>query len=122
DRSRPLPRVGAGRLPCGGPARPSPALPIDAAPPPYFLVRHGPRLASKYSPAVGLLATPVILPAALGRFDARTAGVVELGKMAAALLTALGAACLFAAAAPLARPAAPRPPPPPHPPRTPPPS
>jgi len=80
----------------------SPVLPIDADPPPYFLVRHGARIASKYSPAVGLLATPVLLPAALGRFDARAAAVLELGKMAAALLTALGAACLFAAAARLA--------------------
>ena len=98
----PFALVRNGQLTFEGTGLASPVLPIESDPPPYFLVRHGPRVASKYSPAVGLLATPVLLPAALGRFDARTAGVLELGKMAAAVLTALGAACLFAAAARLA--------------------
>jgi hypothetical protein len=65
---------------------------------PYYLVRSGPRLASKYSPAMGVLATPVYLPAALGRFDPRLPAALHLGKLAAALLTALGVGCLFMAA------------------------
>jgi hypothetical protein len=65
---------------------------------PYYLVRAGPRLASKYSPAMGVLAAPVYLPAALGRFDPCRPEALHLGKLAAALLTALGAACLFVAA------------------------
>ncbi len=62
-------------------------------------MRRGERIASKYSPAVGLLATPISLPAALGRFDARAPDVAHLGKLAAALLTALGVGCIFTAAA-----------------------
>ena len=44
-------------------------LGVHGGSPPYYLVRVGSRLASKYSPAMGVLATPVYLPAALGRFD-----------------------------------------------------
>ena len=66
---------------------------------PYELVRSGERIASKYSPAMGVLATPLYLPAALGRFDARSDEVVHLGKLAAAILAALGVACIHAASA-----------------------
>jgi hypothetical protein len=65
---------------------------------PYYLVPVGSRVASKYSPAMGVLATPVYLPAVLGRFDPGASAVLHLGKLAAVLLTALGAGCLFAAA------------------------
>jgi hypothetical protein len=81
-----------------------PFLPVSADPLPYYIVRSGERIASKYSPAVGLLATPVYLPAALGRFDARSPTVEHLGKLAAAVLTALGVVCLHAAAARLVGP------------------
>ena len=76
-----------------------PLLPLSADPLPYFLVRSGERVASKYSPALGVLATPVYLPAALGWFDARAAEVAHLGKLAAAILTALGVACVHSACA-----------------------
>ena len=65
---------------------------------PYYLVRVGSGVASKYSPAMGVLATAVYFPAVLGRFDPRASAVLHLGKLAAVLLTALGAGCLFAAA------------------------
>ena len=73
-------------------------LPLSANPLPYFIVRSGERIASKYSPAVGILATPIYLPAALGRFDAGSPVVEHLGKLAAAILTALGVVLVFAAA------------------------
>ena len=73
-------------------------LGVHGGSPPYYLVRAGPRLASKYSPAMGVLATPIYLPAVLGRFDPGQSPVLHLGKLAAALLTALGTGCLFAAA------------------------
>jgi hypothetical protein len=73
-------------------------LPLSANPLPYFIVRSGERIASKYSPAVGVLATPIYLPAALGRFDASSPVVEHLGKLAAAILTALGVSLIFAAA------------------------
>jgi hypothetical protein len=79
-------------------------LPLSANPLPYFIVRSGERIASKYSPAVGVLATPIYLPAALGRFDANSPVVEHLGKLAAAILTALGVVLIFAAAARLAEP------------------
>jgi len=78
-------------------------LPVSD-PLPYCIVRSGDRIASKYSPAVGLLATPVYLPAALGRFDARSPSVEHFGKLAAAVLTALGVSCLYGAAARLVGP------------------
>jgi len=93
-----------GRLTFEGTGLDPPLLPLQADPLPYFLVRRGERIASKYSPAMGLLAAPVYLPAALGRFDARAADVAQLGKLAAAVLTALGAGCVHAAAARLAGP------------------
>ncbi len=95
----PFALVRDGRLTFEGSGLDSPLLPLGREPLPYFLVRRGERIASKYSPAVGLLATPVFLPAALGRFDARAPDVAHLGKLAAALLTALGAGCVFTAAA-----------------------
>jgi hypothetical protein len=72
-------------------------LPVSD-PLPYCIVRSGDRIASKYSPAMGLLATPVYLPAALGSFDASSRDVEHLGKLAAAVLTALGVMLLHAAA------------------------
>lgn len=77
-------------------------LPVSADPLPYFIVHSGDRIASKYSPAMGLLATPVYLPAALGSFDANSPDVEHLGKLAAAVLTALGVMLLHAAATRLA--------------------
>ena len=72
---------------------------------PYFLVKSGERIASKYSPAMGVLATPIYLPAALGHFDARSSAEVEhLGKLAAAVLAALGAAWVFLASSRLVGP------------------
>jgi len=65
---------------------------------PYYLVRTDVGLASKYSPAMALVAAPMYLPAALGRFDPHVASVLHLGKLAAALLTSIGIACLFVAA------------------------
>ncbi len=94
----PFALVRDGRLTFEGTGLDSPLLPLGHEPLPYFLVRRGARIASKYSPAVGLLATPIALPAALGRFDARSPDVAHLGKLAAALLTALGAGCVFTAA------------------------
>ena len=94
----PFALVRDGRLTFEGTALDQPMLPLSANPLPYFLVRSGGRIASKYSPAMGLLATPVYLPAALGRFDARSTAVGHLGKLAAALLAALGVACVHAAA------------------------
>ncbi len=73
-------------------------LGVHGEPLPYYLIRAGPRLASKYSPAMGVLAVLVYLPAALGRFDPHLSPVLHLGKLAAALLTALGTGCLFIAA------------------------
>ena len=86
-----------GQLTFEGTGLDSPLLRLSADPLPYCLVRSGDRVASKYSPAPGLLAAPLYLPAALGRFDARREEVVQLGKLAAALLTALGVACVHAA-------------------------
>src|SRR5262245_46661049 len=93
-----------GKLTFEGTGLDQPLLPLSADPLPYYLVRSGERIASKYSPAMGLLATPVYLPAGLGRFDARSLVVEHLGKLAAAVLTALGVACLHAAAARLVGP------------------
>ena len=95
----PFALVRDGRLTFEGTGLDSPLLPLSADPLPYFLVRRGERIASKYSPAVGLLAAAAYLPATLGRFDARSPEVVHLGKLAAALLTALGSGCVFTAAA-----------------------
>ena len=75
-----------------------PRLPLSADPLPYWIVRSGDRIASKYSPAMGVLATPVFLPAALGRFEARSRQVEHLGKLAAAVLAALGVICIYGAA------------------------
>ena len=87
-----------GRLTFEGTGLDQQRLPLSADPLPYFLVRSGERIASKYSPAVGVLATPIYLPAALGRFDARSPVVEHLGKLAAAVLAALGVALIHAAA------------------------
>ena len=95
----PFALVREGRLTFEGTPLDQPLLPLLAEPLPYFLVRSGERIASKYSPAMGLLATPVYLPAALGRFDARAAEVAHLAKLAAAVLAALGVACIHTAAA-----------------------
>jgi hypothetical protein len=86
-----------GRLTFDDPGLDGP-LGVHGEPLPYYLVRTGGGLASKYSPAMGILAAPVYLPAALGRFDPHLASVLHLGKLAAAILTALGAGCLFVAA------------------------
>jgi hypothetical protein len=88
-----------GRLTFEGTALDQPLLPLSADPLPYCVVRSGGRIASKYSPAMGLLATPLYLPAALGRFDARSTDVGHLGKLAAAVLAALGVACVHTASA-----------------------
>src|SRR5262245_45818750 len=93
----PFALVREGRLTFGGTGLDQPLLPLSADPLPYFLVRRGERIASKYSPAMGVLATPIYLPAALGRFDARKAEVEHLGKLAAAILAALGVACVHVA-------------------------
>jgi hypothetical protein len=94
----PFALVREGRLTFEGTGLDQPLLPISAEPLPYFLVRSGERIASKYSPAMGVLATPVYLPAALGQFDARSSAEVEhLGKLAAAILAALGVACVYLA-------------------------
>ena len=98
----PFALVRDGRLTFEGTGLDQPLLPLSASPLPYFLVRSGERIASKYSPAMGVLATPVYLPAALGRFDARARGVEHLGKLAAAILAALGVTFVHAAAARLA--------------------
>jgi hypothetical protein len=87
-----------GKLTFEGTGLDQPFLPLSADPLPYYLVRSADRIASKYSPALGVLATPVYLPAALGRFDARSSTVEHLGKLAAAVLAALGVVCLHAAA------------------------
>lgn len=100
----PFALIREGRLTFEGTGLAQPLLPLDDDPLPYFLVHSGERIASKYSPAVGLLAVPVYLPPALGRFDARDPAVAHLGKLAAALLAAVGAACVFAAAARLVGP------------------
>ena len=55
---------------------------------------------------MGLLATPVVASAALGRFDARAPDVAHLGKLAAAALTALGVAAVYAASVRLVGPRA----------------
>ncbi|HZJ53294.1 MAG TPA: hypothetical protein VFD38_04085 [Myxococcaceae bacterium] len=94
----PFALVRDGRLTFEGTGLDQPMLPLSAEPLPYFIVRSGERIASKYSPALGVLATPVYLPAALGRFDARSPTVEHLGKLAAAVLTALGVVCIHAAA------------------------
>lgn len=95
----PFALVREGRLTFAGNAVDQPLLSVSAGTLPYELVRSGDRLASKYSPAMGVLATPVYLPAALGRFDARMDEVFHLGKLAAAILAALGVACIHAASA-----------------------
>jgi len=95
----PFTLVRDGRLTFEGSVVDQPLLSVSADTLPYELVRSGSRLASKYSPAMGVLATPVYLPAALGRFDARMDEVFHLGKLAAAILTALGVACIHAASA-----------------------
>jgi len=94
----PFALVRHGRITFEGIALNPERLPVSADPLPYFIVRSGDRIASKYSPAIGLLATPVYLPAALGGFDARSPDVEHLGKLAAAVLTALGVMLLHAAA------------------------
>jgi hypothetical protein len=87
-----------GQLTFEGTGLDQPFLPLSAEPLPYYLVRAGTRIASKYSPALGVLAAPVYLPAAVGRFDARSSTVEHLGKLAAAVLAALGVGCIHAAA------------------------
>ncbi len=101
----PFALVRDGKLTFEGTGLDQPLFPLSADPLPYYLVRSGERIASKYSPAMGVLATPVYLPAALGRFDARSPTVEHFGKLAAAVLTALGVSCLYAAAARLVGPA-----------------
>ena len=94
----PFALVRHGRATFEGTGLDQPLLPLSKDPLPYFLVRSGDRIASKYSPAMGVLATPVYLPAALGHFDARSSTEVEhLGKLAAAILAALGVAGVFLA-------------------------
>jgi len=93
----PFALVREGRLSFEGTGLDQPLFPLTAEPLPYFLVRSGERIASKYSPAMGVLATPVYLPAALGHFDARESEIEHLGKLAAAILAALGAACVHLA-------------------------
>jgi hypothetical protein len=100
----PFALVRHGKLTFEGTGLDQPFFLLSADPLPYYLVRSGERIASKYSPAVGLLATPVYLPAALGRFDARSPIVEHFGKLAAAVLTALGVVWLHAAAARLVGP------------------
>ena len=86
-----------GKLTFEGTGLDQPFLPLSADPLPYYVVRSGERIASKYSPALGVLAAPVYLPAALGRFDARSPTIEHLGKLAAAVLAALGVVCVHAA-------------------------
>ncbi len=62
---------------------------------PYWFVRAGDRLASKYPLTTGLLALPVELPSALGAFDICSDDFNDLEKLAAALLSALAVALLF---------------------------
>jgi len=100
----PFALVRNGKLTFEGTGLDQPFFPLSSEPLPYYLVRSGERIASKYSPAVGLLAIPVYLPAALGRFDARSPTVEHFGKLAAAVLTALGVVWLHAAAARLVGP------------------
>lgn len=87
-----------GKLTFEGTGLDQPFLPLSAEPLPYYVVRAGERIASKYSPALGVLAAPVYLPAAMGSFDAHSWTVEHLGKLAAAVLAALSVVCIHAAA------------------------
>ena len=65
---------------------------------PYWLVRSGSRLVSRYPIGSAVLALPVFVPAALGRFDlTATDQLAALEQIAASTLTACGAALLFLA-------------------------
>ncbi len=70
-----------------------------AGPLPFWMLPRGSALLSRYPIATAILATPLYFPSAAGAMDPRSPAVDELEKLAAALLTALGAALVAVALA-----------------------
>lgn len=67
---------------------------LDPAALPYWFVTAREHIVSRYPVATGVLATPLYLPAVLGSYDPEHESVHELERIAAALLTLLGVACI----------------------------
>lgn len=62
---------------------------------PYWFVRAGEHIVSRYPVATGILATPAYLLALLGRYDPGLERVQELERIAAALLALATVACVL---------------------------